>query len=102
MSEVTAHPVGKLVQISGTFRDSNNNLVDPTTVELVVEAPDGTKRTYSQGVSPSEVETTGTGVYFAWVETTLIGLYRWRWVSTGTGQAAEPGEFRTHGGTPTP
>lgn len=79
--------VGDLVNLQGTFTDTTSGaLVNPTTVTMAVKAPDGTQTT----PTPTNVS---TGIYHYQQSATQAGVWTWKMVSTGTGQAANRGSF---------
>lgn len=83
---------GDLVRISGVFKDVAGTLIDPGTVTLKVTKPDGTTTTYTYGGSPAVVKDS-TGNYHVDASADQTGRWLYTWISTGTGQAAENGEF---------
>jgi hypothetical protein len=86
------YQVGDLVRISAVFRDIAGALVDPSTVSLKVTKPSGTQNTYTFALSQVIKDSTGNYHYDASAD--AAGLWRYTWSSTGSGQAAENGEFR--------
>ena len=84
---MNSYDLGNLVRVSATFRDSSNALVDPAVVKCQVRASSGTITTYTYGASP-ELVREGAGVYWLDVDASAAGEWRYRWFSTGTGQAA--------------
>lgn len=85
------YDIGDLARLTATFT-MDGAAVDPSTVSLIVKAPDGTLTTKVYGTD-AELERTATGVYRMDLTITQAGTYRYRWVSTGTGKAAEEGQF---------
>lgn len=85
------YDLGDVTFITGTFTQ-NGSAIDPSGVTLQVRTPDGVLSEYVYGTDP-EVEKTGTGAYRLPWEIEQIGEHWYRWVSTGTGQAAEEGYF---------
>lgn len=90
--------VGDLVKLTGTFTDPDNAdaPIDPTAVFLAFTSPSGTTTTYTYGTD-AELVKASTGVYTANVDGTEAGKWRYRWYSTGTAQASEPGSFIVNG-----
>jgi len=84
------YDIGDIVRVSSAFTQSGV-AVDPTTVSLIVLAPDRTATTYTVG--EGTVLKDSAGNYHVDVPATQTGTYRYRWVSTGTGAAAEEGFF---------
>lgn len=85
-----AYYVGSLVQLSVLFTNVAGVPSDPTTVTVVVTAPDGTQVTYS---SPTH---TGTGTYTQNVPSTQVGSYNYEWFGTGAIVAVQPGTFQSY------
>lgn len=90
---INVHHKGDLVRISGVFKDINGTLVDPATVQLQVQDPSGNVTTYSEDVSPTEVERASTGNYYVDQVVDEAGEWHYWWIATGTGQGTEPGQF---------
>lgn len=84
--------VGNLVRVSVVFTNSVGTAVDPTAVKCQVRTPAGVVTTYTYGTDP-EVVKDSTGNYHLDVNASTEGLWRYRWYSTGTGQAAAEGAF---------
>jgi hypothetical protein len=83
------YDVGDLVHLSATFTQ-DDTAVDPTTVALTVRHPDGTQTAYEY---PATITREGLGTFYVDVPITMGGTHRYRWVSTGTGQAAQEGSL---------
>lgn len=83
---------GDLVRVTGVFKDIAGTLIDPSTVQLKVTKPDGTTTTYAFNGSPA-VSKDSTGNYHVDASIDQVGRWYYTWISTGTGQAAENGEF---------
>lgn len=86
------YDVGDVVRLDATFTDIDDEPVDPTTVTFRIREPDGALTAYVYGTDP-EVVRSAAGVYHVEWSVTLPGLHRWRFESTGTGQAAEESRF---------
>lgn len=86
---VNIYDKGDLVRCTGTFTDSETppNAVDPTTVSFKFKNPAGSVTTYVYGVDAQLVRS-GVGIYYADISLTAPGIWRYRFESTGTGQAA--------------
>lgn len=82
---------GELVRIAGTFTTLAGAAQDPSTVSLKVTKPSGTTTTYAY--NPGTIVKDGTGLYHLDVSADEVGRWYYTWISTGTGQAAENGEF---------
>jgi hypothetical protein len=83
--------IGDVIRITGTFAQAGSAL-DPTTVSLQVRTPDGTITTYVYPTDSALVRT-ATGAYRLDYAITLAGQHWYRWVTTGTGAAAEENWF---------
>lgn len=83
------YSLGAPVRVSVEVRAAGD-LVDPSTLTLVVTAPDGTVETYS---SPS---TSGTGLWYQDLpaaDLPAVGRYRYVWTATGVGAGVQSGAF---------
>lgn len=94
-----SYDIGDVSRIYNTFSQSGV-VITPTTVALVVKAPDGTSTsyTYAGGTVLRDADGTHTpaattGTFYVDVAVALAGTYRYRWTSTGTGAASEEGWF---------
>ena len=85
---------GGKVRVTGTFTDPFNGdaAIDPTAVYISIRNPSGTVTTYQYGVE-ADVKRSGAGVYYYDIDVSSGGKWYYRWWSTGTGQAAEEGDF---------
>ena len=86
--------IGDLAKLTGTFTDPDNSdaAIDPTAVFVAFTTPTGVTTTYTYGTD-AELTKASTGVYNANVDCTAAGRWLYRWYSTGTAQASEPGSF---------
>lgn len=89
------YDIGDVAAISVLVRDSDSHaLIDPTTISCTVQPPTGDAVSYTVvGVGEGEIVRNATGDYEVRHPITLSGLYRYRWVTTGTGAGAEEGSF---------
>lgn len=83
---------GDLVHLTGTFRDINGTLQDPTAVTFKARSPSGAVTTLVYG-SDAAVVRASAGIYTVDLSLTEDGLWTYRWESTGTGQAAAEGDL---------
>lgn len=88
---IHTYDIGDVVRISSTFTQ-NAVAIDPSTVSLTVKDPAATSTTYTY--AGATVTKDSVGNYHVDVAPTLTGTYKYRWVSTGTGQAAEENSFQ--------
>ena len=73
------------------FTNSAGVAADPTTVTLIVKAPDGTSTSYTYAAA--QVLKDSTGKYYYELSPDQSGDWYFEWVGTGAVQAAEPGQF---------
>lgn len=83
---------GAVVRVSAAFADADGQPVDPNTVQLEYRVGSGDVTRWVHGTD-SELVKDDVGEYHADIPAATPGRYYWRWESTGTGQAAEEGEF---------
>lgn len=85
---------GELARIQTVFANSAGTAVDPTVVKFKYYAKAiGVATTYTYGTNAQLVRG-GTGVYYVDIDTNeSAGLFYWDFLSTGTGQAADQGQF---------
>jgi hypothetical protein len=82
------YEIGDGVRLSVTFTNTTSgDFVDPTTVTLTIQQPDGTA---AAGVV---VTRSATGKYHADFQPGDPGVYRYRWAGTGAYPAAAEGAF---------
>lgn len=81
-------PEGNLVHLESEFRDAAEALFNPTVVKISITTPAGDTTEYVYGTNV-ELIRSSTGIYYINVNTTdKPGRWRYRWWSTGTGQAS--------------
>ena len=80
------YDIGDMVKVTGTFRDSDEVLVDPAGVECHVESPDGV-------VTSPTVTNPSVGVYDAIVEPDSAGDWWFAFDGEGGVQASEERRF---------
>jgi len=69
------------VELKGTFRDADGNLVDPTEVTLQVRTPAGVISSYTYGAA--EVTRESLGVFTKGVTLDASGVWYYRYKGTG-------------------
>ena len=84
------YDVGDLPRVSAVFTTPAGVDTDPTVVKFVYQAPGGTAVTLTYGTDAALVRDSA-GHYHVDVSLTVAGTWSYRWYSTGTGQASEPG-----------
>lgn len=86
-----ADPNGnELATLSNTFK-VNGVATDPTTVSVVITDPTGTQTTYAY--NPGSITRTGTGAYQLLVPTTIVGVWSYEWIGTGTASDVAAGTW---------
>lgn len=89
---INSYDVGDLVRVSAAFTDDAGTATDPTTVSIAYKSPAGVTTTLVYGTDP-EVVRDSAGHYHADIDVTESGTWRFRWFSSGPGQAAEESRF---------
>jgi hypothetical protein len=86
--------VGNVVRTYATFKDENNDVQDPTHVQVRVKDPSGTVTTYVYGTNV-EVVRQSKGVYYIEIDTSgqAGGTYELVWNSSGSYKAAGQTSF---------
>lgn len=76
----TEYQTGSSVFVDASFTDptANDVPVNPSTISLVVTAPDLTETT----VAASDITNTATGEYRYTLLLALEGTYRWKWTGS--------------------
>ena len=89
---INSYDKGDMVRIDGAFTDENDAPVDPQAVLFSSRNPAGTSVTLTYGVDADLVRD-ATGIYHVDINASLSGMWFYRWHSTGSGQAADEGQF---------
>lgn len=87
------YDIGDLVRLMVTFQNSTGTYVDPSTLILLIQLPDGTKL---QRDYPGQVTKTATGQFQYDYLAAASGVHYFRWEGTGTGQGAAESEFEVN------
>lgn len=88
-----SYDIGDLVALSATFTATDGvTPVDPATLTCAVTDPTGAVTTYTYGSSPGFTKAS-TGVYALQVDAEVAGSWLYRFLGTGTYQAAVEGTF---------
>ncbi len=92
-----AYTVGSVVRVTGTFKDINGTLADPSTVVFKYKNPVTLVTTTLTYLSDGALVKDSTGTYHVDVDTsTSAGDWWVRWQSTGAAQGAVEGMFRAN------
>jgi hypothetical protein len=86
------YDVGDLVRVTGTWEDSAGVDTDPTALTFAFTDPSANTTTYTYGVD-AELVKSAVGIYCVDVSIDEHGTWRYRFASTGTGQAAAESYF---------
>lgn len=92
MATLNEYDVGDLVRMTGALTTADGTAVDPTALVCKVKKPSGTVTTLTYGTDAFPVRS-AAGTYYAEVTADEAGEWWYRFVSTGTGQAAEEERF---------
>ena len=80
---VNTYQLDTLIQLTGTFTGTDGvTPVDPTTVLLFVQTPDGIVTEYTSGTTPA-ITKVSTGVYQFQIQVTQSGPWVYKWQGTG-------------------
>lgn len=83
---------GNIIRVAGSYTGSTGVPTDPTAIHCVVLAPGTLPVEYVYG-SDAAVVRVSAGSYYLDIDADLAGVWRYRWYSTGTSQAANEGAF---------
>ena len=81
---MNTYVAGSLVQVSANFYNSASVATDPTVVTLQIGRPGSEPTTYTYG-SGATIVRTGTGTYYANIDTTTFQQAQWTYLWQGTG-----------------
>jgi hypothetical protein len=85
---INVYDFGDVVRLAASYTES------PTAVFLILNPPSGTIVEHEYASPETTIQTGATaGSYFADIEASEAGTWYYEWKSTGTGQAAEQGQF---------
>jgi len=86
-----SYHVGDQIRFSCAFPDEDGDALDPTTINLLIEPPDGvvTTVTYATGA----VTRDAVGSYYYDLVLDGGGVWEWRWVGTDAVAQADQGRF---------
>lgn len=89
---MASYDLGDVIRETGTFTNAAGTATDPATVTFSFTDPAGTTTTYTY-LTDAQLVKSATGVYYVDITASLEGIYRWRWLSTGSGAASTEGQF---------
>jgi uncharacterized protein YfaS (alpha-2-macroglobulin family) len=89
---INVYQKGDVARVTGAFKDSAGAAIDPTTVKFKFTTPAGVTTIYVFGTDGQLVKDS-TGNYHVDLNANEAGIWFYRWESSGTGQAAQEGQF---------
>jgi len=89
---MASYDLGDVVRQTGSFTNSAGAAADPTGVTFSYTDPAGTTTSLVYPTDAALVKDS-TGVYHVDITASTEGIWRWRWLSTGTGAASTEGQF---------
>jgi hypothetical protein len=93
LGEGQSYVRGALIRVAGVFTNAAGSPTDPTVVRFKWKSPAGAVTTYVYPTDGALVKDS-VGNYHVDIDTTSAeGRYYYRFESTGTGQAADEGNF---------
>jgi hypothetical protein len=84
--------LGELVRVEAEFKNSSGVVADPTAVLFKYKKPDNTIIQLTYGVDVALVKDS-VGNYHVDIDANQHNIWKWKFYSTGTVQAAKIGEF---------
>ena len=84
---------GNIIRVAGLFTDDSGAVLDPTVIKCLVLAPGAVLPTVYQYGVDAEMARDSAGRYHADIDADTEGVWRYRWQSTGNGQAANESAF---------
>ena len=88
---MNTYPLGAVVRANCAFT-TNSAADDPTTVQAKIRTPSGTITAYIYGTDAQLIRDS-IGNYHVDISATAAGVWSYRFIGTGTGQAANETEF---------
>ena len=93
--KINTYIIGNLIRVTAAFTDPDNAdaPIDPTAVNFTFKDPTGNSTTYLFGID-SQLVKDSVGNYHVDIDINQSGTWHYKFFSTGTGQAAERGQFK--------
>ena len=85
---------GDVIRLSVVFKDLNKTAVDPSQVNLIIKPPDGVLVEYQYLVDAAIVKASVGNYYYDFL-VTQQGMTYYKWIATGTVNAAQESSFFT-------
>jgi hypothetical protein len=76
---INTYDIGDQTILRGTFTNSDGEVTDPTTVQVLVRTPAGTETTYDG----DDITRDSEGIYSFEYQMTERGTYHYRWIGSG-------------------
>ena len=86
------YDVGDSIRCSVEFKDTDDVLIDPTSISFKLKLPSGSIVTYVYGTDAQLVKDS-TGKYHVDVDISSAGIYYYRFIGTGAVKAAGESKF---------
>ncbi len=86
------YKLGQVARCRGTWRDEDYAVTDPDNAYFHLIDPSSNEDTYQYGVNP-EVVKVSTGVYYVDVLCDEVGVFQYRYYSTGSTASADEDQF---------
>jgi hypothetical protein len=90
---ILEYELGDLVRCSGAFTNAAGTAIDPASVLFSYRRGTGTVTILTYGVDVALVKDS-TGNYHVDIDANAVGLWHYRFHSTGSGQAADEHTFK--------
>lgn len=90
---LTDFELGDDVRVATVFKDSAGTAINPSAVYFKFTTPAGAETIYQYGVDAQLVRDS-TGNYHVDIDASMLGVFRWKFYSTGSGKGADAGKFR--------
>jgi hypothetical protein len=95
---MNTYHVGTEVRVTGTFKDADGAVANPTTISLVVRDPSGNEATYTYG-GAGTITKGSTGIYHQGITTDEEGVWVYQWTGTGAVVTVDEGWFNVETGS---
>lgn len=87
---MNTYQLDTLIQLDTTFTQSDGvTVIDPTTVLLFIQTPDGVVAEYTTSTTPGIMKVS-TGIYYLQIEVSQSGPWIYKWQGTGAVNITSP------------
>ena len=80
-------------RVTAEFLNPDGSAFDPSAVFFKFKNPSRIETVYQYGVDAALVKDS-TGNYHVDIDANAVGLWKWKFYATGSGQSAQAGEFQ--------